>query len=1476
MPSTTKEESKTRWHEATSSVHGKAGHHSSAAGTQGAKGDSQDGKHYVPQAPTISLPKGGGAIRDIGEKFLANPATGTGSMTVPITTTPGRTGFGPQLTISYSSGQGHSPFGLGWQLSLSSITRKTDKGLPRYLDSEESDTFTISGAEDLVPLYKHDATGNLILDEQNNPIYADTTRDGFNIRYYRPRIETMFSRIERWTRRSDGDVHWRSISRANVTAYYGQDSNSRISCPTDSTDVGPPRTFSWLVSQTYDSKGNASIYKYKEEDSVGVPIWMANEMNRTDQTRSANRYLKTVEYGNRQPNRDSSWLATDAFTLPSQTWMFKLVFDYGEHDLDTPTSTPVNPWICREDPISSYRSGFEVRTYRLCQRTLMFHSFPDALGVEDRLIQETAFSYDPGQVISFMTSVTKSGYVLQSAQGQPIKYLKKSLPPVEFEYSQPPTSERLAQLPVRTVDSESLENVPYGVDGSTYSFVDLDSEGTAGIVTEESECWYYKRNISASNRIIEDGVETAVAQFGPLERLIDRPAIGPSPPQFMDLAASGQLDVVIMDRLHGLFKRTEDSGWADFQSFLSWPNINTKNPNLKFIDLNGDGLADILITENDVFVWYPSLGEIGYGPGVEISQQLNNDEGPRLVLADLSGDGLSDLVRVRNGEVNYWPNLGYGFFGSRVIMDNAPWFDHMDQFNQSRIRFADIDGSGTADIIYLGRETVDIYRNQSGNSWSEPDRLQGLPPGDQLSSATTVDLLGTGTVCLVWSSSLPGDARQPMHYLDLMDGIKPHLLIKHINNMGAETRIQYLPSTYFYQKDKAEGKPWVTRLAFPVQCVHRVETFDYIGRNHFVTKYAYHHGFFDGIEREFNGFGMVEQWDTESFGSLKDSNVDWAAQNNSVASIVPPIYTKTWFHTGAFFNQETISRHMAYDYFGAPPTRDQNPSFEDFWSTLLDDTVLPSEPLSADEMREASRSLKGLVLRTEIYSEDGTAKAPIPYSVAETNYTLKLLQHQGNNLYSVFFSHPRETVDYHYERNLDDPRIGHTMVLETDDYGNVLRSLSIGYGRKPGKSPLQGEDKANQEQWHITYSEEDFTNAIDEDEYYCTPVCSESRSYEITGFIPPSNGSRFAYDSFVANNFAALQSLTEIPFEQENQPLLSQKRLISRSNTRFRSNDLSRLLAVGELQGLMISGIDFKLALTPGLVEKVYQQKNSDSTVDNLLPVPADILGGTNDGQAGFVDVYNDGHWWLPSGRVYYHVDVNATPQEELAEARANFFLEQRFTDQFGSSSTVSYDSNRILLQSTTDALGNTISAVNDFRLMEPIVLTDTNGNGNTATYDALGFVAGTAVMGKTTESLGDNLEGFISDLSSEEIDQFFSNPRDLQIGSKLLGNASTRIIYNVDRYWHETDPQMRMPVYAATLVRETHTSDPLPSTGLKIQVNFTYSDGFGQEIQGKVQAEAGPVDGIGGIVSPRWTGTGWTIFNNKGSPVRHLRAVFR
>ena len=108
-------------------------------------------KELFTTAPKLEVPKGGGAVKGIGEKFQANPVTGTASFSVPVALSPGRNGFTPALSLSYDSGSGNGPFGLGWSIGLPSIQRKTDRGLPRYRDADDGDTFVISDAEDLVP-----------------------------------------------------------------------------------------------------------------------------------------------------------------------------------------------------------------------------------------------------------------------------------------------------------------------------------------------------------------------------------------------------------------------------------------------------------------------------------------------------------------------------------------------------------------------------------------------------------------------------------------------------------------------------------------------------------------------------------------------------------------------------------------------------------------------------------------------------------------------------------------------------------------------------------------------------------------------------------------------------------------------------------------------------------------------------------------------------------------------------------------------------------------------------------------------------------------------------------------------------------------------------------------------------------------------------------------------------------------------------
>src|SRR5690606_10021237 len=138
-------------------------------------------------------------------------------------------------------------------------------------------------------------------------------------------------------------------------------------------------------------------------------------------------------------------------------------------------------------------------------------------------------------------------------------------------------------------------------------------------------------------------------------------------------------------------------------------------------------------------------------------------------------------------------------------------------------------------------------------SWSAKGELSEFPSVGVLDTVLALDLLGNGTVCLVWSSPLPGDAGRAMQYMDLMGGQKPHLLTRTFNNLGVETFIEYAPSTEFYLQDKMAGRPWVTRLPFPVHCVKRIRVYDKWRKATFTTTYSYHHGYFDGIEREVRG-----------------------------------------------------------------------------------------------------------------------------------------------------------------------------------------------------------------------------------------------------------------------------------------------------------------------------------------------------------------------------------------------------------------------------------------------------------------------------------------------------------------------------------------------------------------------------------------------------------------------------------------------
>jgi len=1397
-----------------------------------------------PQPPQISLPTGGGAIRSIDEKFQVNPARGTGSLRISVASSGSRQDFGPDLSISYDSGAGNGPFGVGWDLSLPKITRKTGKGLPTYDDADDADTFVLSGIEDLVP-----EIGN----QGGTPVRHSEERllEGrrFWVERYRPRIEGLFARIERWTNQETGETHWRSINRDNVTSLYGRTGESRVMDRND-----PLRTFSWLICESFDDKGNAIFYRYVAEDQENVNLSQAHERNRAAADRSANRYPKRILYGNRTPRQPGTDLAERS------DWMFQIVFDYGEahivaqapdiegRQIVQANTEPQQTWPVRQDPFSRFLSGSELRTYRLCRRVLMFHHFPEELGAADYLVRATEFGYVESPVLTRMTSVAQSAFQRQDDG----LFERQSHPSIEFEFSQAEI-----QTEIRSLDADSLGEIPAGLADPRFQLVDLDGEGIAGILGDLDGAWYYKANLGDGRFAPQDRVESLPA-----------PVAGARNHQLLDLAGDGQLDLVsLKGDTPGFYERRADKSWEPHRTFESMPVLEWDSRNQRFIDLTGDGLADILVTEDSVFTWYASKAEKGFAESRHVVLPHDEETGPRLVfadteetiyLADMSGDGLTDLVRIRNGEVCYWPNLGYGKFGAKVAMDNAPVFERPGQFDQKRIRLGDVDGSGITDILYFGSQSVSVFLNEAGNSWSAASVIEMLPRMDRLSEVSITDLFGNGTACIVWSSPHPTDSGRQIRYLDLMGGVKPHLMTGIRNNRGAETLLHYASSTRFYLEDKAAGHPWITRLPFPVHVVERVEALDLVSGSRFVSRYSYHHGHFDGHEREFCGFGMVEQIDTEEFGVLAQEGNLPAAANLDEATHVPPVVTRTWYHPGIYLGRDRVSNFFAglidtssaAEYYREPGLSDDAAR-----ALLLDDTILP-DGLSTEEEREACRALKGLMLRQEIYARDGTEAAAHPYVVTEQNHTVRIVQRRGPNRHAVFFRHPREALSYHYERNPADPRTTHSLTLEIDDFGNPLLLASIAYGRRQAEPNLDPSDQAHQAALHFTASEYAYSNAVSESDQYRTPLISEARRFELSGINLAQGRQRFGF-SEVAN---AIHAAGRIAYHEEPEGGL-ELRLLEQHRTLYRPDDLgtisgdpNTLLPLGVIEPRALPGESYQLALMAGHLEQVFEERVSAQEL-------------SDDG--GYVHFNNDADWWIPSGRVFFSPNRNASAAEELQRAEEDFFLPRRFQDAHGHDNLVDYDDSGLFPTQTTDPAGNSVLAEHDYRLLVPRLTTDPNGNRSAVAFDVHGSVVGKALMGASSESVGDTLEDFSANLNQAQMDAFLADPTG-PIAAELLGSATSRFIHDPSRF-----ERLGEPVFTATILRESHRSDLVAGAQSNLQVNLVYSDGQGQPIQSKAQAEPGPVEDGGSITAPRWVTSGWRVLNNKGQTVRSFEPFF-
>jgi RHS repeat-associated protein len=1315
----------------------------------------------------ISLPQGGGAMQGIGEKFSPNPQTGTGNFTIPITVPAGRNGLAPQLSLSYSSGTGNGPFGLGWDLSLPGITRKTSKGTPLYNDAK--DTFILSGAEDLVPIGQ----------------FGDATR-------YKPRTEGLFALIDHH-KEPTGLDYWEVKSKDGTTSIYGKAAASELEPAIIAHPVEGQNIFAWKLTQTTDAFGNKIIYEYERDlREVNGHNW--------DQI-----YLKRIRYIDFKEQTTTRYLVSVTF-----------IYEGNE----------------RPDAFSEYRAGFEIRTRKRCERIeVRVHE------AQERLIRTYELVYldrraGMEQLVPLNRSSLLSQIIARGHDGD----VSESMPPVEFSYTQfEPQKRKFAPLTGSQLPVSSIGN-------SEYELADLFGNGLPDVLQMNSSVRYW-RNLGGGRFDRPREMSTAPAGI----HLTD-PGV-----QLLDANGDGRLDLLVTNEtLSGYYPLQFGGLWnrRSFNKYTNATSFNLKDPEVRLLDLDGDGVTDALRSGSRMECFFndPVKGwkntrqverrQLSEFPNVNFSDQ-------RVKLADMTGDGLQDIVLVSDGDLVYWPNLGRGDWGKRISTATAPSFPH--NYDPKRVLLGDVDGDGLADLIYIDHKKITIWINQSGNGWSQPIVIRGTPSVTNSDGVRFADIFGTGFSGLLWSRDADGSSEKTLHFLDFSGGVKPYLLNVMDNHVGATTRVSYSSSTKFYLQDEQNPQTrWKTPLPFPVQVVSRVEVVDAISGGRLTTEYTYHHGYWDGVEREFRGFGRVDQRDTEVF-------------QNPTGSYSPPTESRTWFHLGPIDAPEPgdwKEADFSNEFWVGDAQMLQRPP-----TMNLDIALLPSRA-----KRDAFRTLRGQTVRSELYALDGTDDANRPFLVKEQLSgvreipTLALNPEQPR----VFFPHLLIERTTQWERG-SDPQTTYTFTDNYDDSGQPRQQTTVALPRRSVKrNAALDETRVLTTHTRTTYATPDAGLHIKDRPAHLNAFAFVTAP-ELTE-TQPNNLAQVLLDQKTAAQTVHTQFQNLLKTWQPGQTAPAAVRLISHTINHYDGNSLQAF--TGRAAGVV--GPFGALTRTESLV---FTEAELNAAYGNQRP---SYLGGTSAPPAGAPAGFGNNLGYqlqkLSVAEGYqdgYYMDVRRTKfdfhDSTLGQQRGLSVASQ---DVLGHETKITFDTYGLLPLEVRDVTELKTTASYDYRVFQPNSIIDPNGNRTDYAFTPLGLLATSSLRGKT----------------ASEGDQ---------------ARVSVRITYDVHAF-ENTSPTNRRPIFVRTsrqVHHDTETDVLAPDRDQTIET-IEYSDGFGRMLQTRTQGEdmrfGDPI--FGGQVLPKdelpaandVVGTanddqtqpnvivsGWQTYDNKGRVVEQYQPFF-
>lgn len=1416
-----------------------------------------------------ALPKGGGAIQSIGKGWGAVGSSGAASCSLALPISAGR-GYAPSLSLNYNSASGNGLFGLGWAVNVPRIARRTTLGAPAYAD----DDFIVGpGGDAWMP--ERDEQGSIV--STTIGTYGGVELDFiYQVTRYFPRAEGAFDRIEFWSSFSEPGF-WLIHGADGSLSVYGKRINARTAHPDD-----PYKVAEWRLEETLNLRGEHVLYEYKREQH-------ANFDKKSPRDYKAQRYLCRVRYGNfAAHDRLYLW---DEDRLETLKWHFDLVFDYGQRSTsltEKPTydEIPDQPWPVRSDPHSSFSCGFELGNLRLCHQVLMFHYFPDepALGPTPQLVQRLLLEYEASE-LSY-SHLMAAHFMAYDGDGRP-----QYRPPVEFQYATFALGEQ------RYTPFEAMAGLN---DGEQYQVLDLYGEGMPGLLYRNDKSWRYREPVRAEPVSDPDQVSYGAWHALPVIPVAD--ASKPVRQSLSDLTGDGRLDwIVAQPGLSGFFTLNPDRSWSRFATFSAFPQ-EFFNPQGQMADLVGAGLFDLALIGTRSVRLYANRREHGFAQPVEVPHKASTDEredddalpvlsnsrSELVAFSDVLGSGQQHLIRIRHHEIRCWPNLGRGNFGKGFKLADLP-FDYT-EFDASRILLADLDGSGAADLLYLTPDAIEIYMNRCGNGFADKQTLP-WPIGvryDRFCQVSTADLQGLGCSSLI----LTAPHMSPRHWRCDFGHTKPYLLVETNNNMGAVGTVSYRSSAQEWLDEKRERltqQPAVSYLPFPMHVVAQQAQLDEITGSRLTQHFQYRQGYYDGVEREVRGFGLLIQTDTQD-----TSGYDAGSGNT------PPLQTKTWFHTGQFVDYTTPG-HDPRDTLAKTLGPTLLTRREQDTATAFKDSVI-TQPTNA-QRRELARALSGSTLRVEVLGPLADDNTRPLYSVQHHRFMVRELIPQAptkGQPYASMLVLPLESVSYQYDRFYDDPLCEHSIGLRWDTFGNSTHAVSINYPRRKNNlSPGPFEEEHQNTWWLASHDEA-------QQFYYVNETLAEAIH------LTDPQGWRLGLPYRARNNALVLPSRAlpsplisyeyllddiEGPLNPSAERVLTGLSVQRYTDTQFTLPDgtapfqgLADATETAELDAVALSAYDRVMQpdeLEKRLVEIGYER------MPVFMPPDSEVV-----------------LWSVKRGYAEY-------------EGLDKFYNIKAFRPTLSQGETrICYDPYCLAPVSVRAPDGCTTFATHDYRTLQPWKIVDPNQNTQEALFDAFGQLRASSFYG-TEQGLPVGFDP-VSDFPANTTDPACA----IQTPEEALGRVASASFHDpfswmglVPHVFRDTPGwiqkhseagdimpsghlrakgrrraaisdwadvvvnTLREPVYSAVLLADRYPDDP----ECQVRISLACFDGFGRTLQSKQKVASGiayQVDDTGNLEtsngqpvqapSPqRWRVSERVEYNNKGLAVRVYRPYF-